>query len=36
MTFIIKGNTADWELVIGLEVHCQIISNAKVFSGELD
>ena len=33
MTFIIKGNTADWELVIGLEVHCQIISNAKVFSG---
>lgn len=33
MTYIIKGNTADWELVIGLEVHCQIISNAKVFSG---
>ncbi len=33
MTYIIKGNTTDWELVIGLEVHCQIISNSKVFSG---
>ncbi len=33
MTYIIKGKTTDWELVIGLEVHCQIISNSKVFSG---
>lgn len=33
MTYTIKGKTTDWELVIGLEVHCQIISNAKVFSG---
>lgn len=33
MPYIIKGKTADWELVIGLEVHCQIISKAKVFSG---
>lgn len=33
MAYIIKGETADWELVIGLEVHCQVISNAKLFSG---
>jgi aspartyl-tRNA(Asn)/glutamyl-tRNA(Gln) amidotransferase subunit B len=33
MTYIIKGETADWEVVIGLEVHCQVISNAKLFSG---
>ncbi len=31
--YTIKGKITDWELVIGLEVHCQIISNAKVFSG---
>ena len=31
--YTIKGNTSEWELVIGLEVHCQIISKAKVFSG---
>src|ERR1044071_113211 len=29
----IKGETGDWELVIGLEVHAQVISNAKLFSG---
>lgn len=33
MTYVIHGKTTDWELVIGLEVHCQIISNSKVFSG---
>ena len=33
MSYIVKGKTADWELVCGLEVHCQIISNSKVFSG---
>ncbi len=33
MTYIIKGEKADWEVVIGLEVHCQVISNAKLFSG---
>ncbi len=32
MTYTIKGQTGDWELVIGLEVHCQIISKSKVFS----
>jgi len=30
---IIKGKTADWEIVIGLEVHAQVISNSKIFSG---
>ena len=29
----IKGATGDWEVVIGLEVHAQITSNAKLFSG---
>lgn len=33
MTYIIKGNTGDWELVIGLEVHAQVTSNSKLFSG---
>lgn len=31
--YIIKGNTGDWELVIGLEVHAQVVSNSKLFSG---
>jgi len=29
----IQGETGDWEVVIGLEVHAQVISNAKLFSG---
>ena len=29
----IKGNTGDWEVVIGLEVHAQINSKSKLFSG---
>ncbi len=33
MSYLIKGETADWELVIGLEVHAQVISNSKLFSG---
>lgn len=33
MTQIIKGQTGDWELVIGLEVHAQIASKSKLFSG---
>jgi len=33
MTYIIKGETGDWEVVIGLEVHCQVLSKAKLFSG---
>src|SRR3954464_13665548 len=30
---LIKGSTGDWEVVIGLEVHAQVTSNAKLFSG---
>lgn len=33
MTTILKGNTDDWEIVIGLEVHAQVTSNSKLFSG---
>src|SRR5690606_30058295 len=30
---VISGAKADWELVIGLEVHAQVASRAKLFSG---
>ncbi len=30
---IVKGITGDWEVVIGLEVHAQVNSNSKLFSG---
>ncbi|AXX97454.1 Asp-tRNA(Asn)/Glu-tRNA(Gln) amidotransferase subunit GatB [Profundibacter amoris] len=30
---VISGAKHDWELVIGLEVHAQVSSNAKLFSG---
>jgi len=33
MAYTIKGETCEWEVVIGLEIHCQVISNAKLFSG---
>lgn len=33
MSYTIKGDKQEWEVVIGLEVHCQVISNAKLFSG---
>jgi len=29
----LMGATGDWEVVIGLEVHAQVASNAKLFSG---
>jgi aspartyl-tRNA(Asn)/glutamyl-tRNA(Gln) amidotransferase subunit B len=29
----IKGATADWEVVIGMEVHAQVASRSKLFSG---
>ena len=29
----ISGETGEWEVVIGLEVHAQVTSNAKLFSG---
>ena len=33
MAYIIKGETGDWEVVIGLEVHAQVTTKAKLFSG---
>ncbi len=30
---MIEGATGSWEVVIGLEVHAQVISDAKLFSG---
>jgi|KBSSwiStaDraftv2_1062776.scaffolds.fasta_scaffold16470_3 aspartyl-tRNA(Asn)/glutamyl-tRNA(Gln) amidotransferase subunit B len=30
---LIKGATGDWQVVIGLEVHAQVASKAKLFSG---
>ncbi|MFN3659074.1 MAG: Asp-tRNA(Asn)/Glu-tRNA(Gln) amidotransferase subunit GatB [Pseudolabrys sp.] len=30
---LIKGATGDWEVVIGMEVHAQVSSNSKLFSG---
>jgi aspartyl-tRNA(Asn)/glutamyl-tRNA(Gln) amidotransferase subunit B len=32
-TKLIKGATGDWEIVIGLEVHAQVTSQSKLFSG---
>ena len=29
----IQGNTGEWEVVIGLEVHAQVTSESKLFSG---
>ncbi|MFT9459460.1 MAG: Asp-tRNA(Asn)/Glu-tRNA(Gln) amidotransferase subunit GatB [Acetobacter orientalis] len=33
MSYIIEGKTGNWEIVVGLEVHAQIISQSKLFSG---
>jgi len=30
---LLKGATGDWEVVIGMEVHAQVASRAKLFSG---
>ena len=30
---VIQGATGDWEIVVGMEVHAQVESNAKLFSG---
>ncbi|HUI95087.1 MAG TPA: Asp-tRNA(Asn)/Glu-tRNA(Gln) amidotransferase subunit GatB [Xanthobacteraceae bacterium] len=32
-TKLIRGATADWEVVVGMEVHAQVTSRAKLFSG---
>ena len=31
--FTIKGKSGDWEVVIGLETHIEVLSNSKIFSG---
>ena len=31
--YLIKGEKDKWEVVIGLEVHAQVTSNSKLFSG---
>ena len=33
MSYLISGESGDWEVVIGLEIHAQIVSEAKLFSG---
>ncbi|MFN3449934.1 MAG: Asp-tRNA(Asn)/Glu-tRNA(Gln) amidotransferase GatCAB subunit B, partial [Roseococcus sp.] len=33
MSYTIQGDTGPWEVVIGLEVHAQVLSQAKLFSG---
>src|SRR6201994_1191097 len=30
---LIKGSTGDWEVVIGMEIHAQVPSRSKLFSG---
>jgi aspartyl-tRNA(Asn)/glutamyl-tRNA(Gln) amidotransferase subunit B len=30
---LLKGETGEWEIVIGMEVHAQVISQSKLFSG---
>src|SRR5262245_14471878 len=33
MAQFMKGETGDWEIVIGMEVHAQVIAKSKLFSG---
>ncbi len=33
MAYAIEGATGPWEVVVGLEVHAQVISESKLFSG---
>src|ERR1700744_419955 len=33
MTYTIEGSTGAWQVVVGLEVHAQVISKSKLFSG---
>jgi aspartyl-tRNA(Asn)/glutamyl-tRNA(Gln) amidotransferase subunit B len=32
-TYTLPGATGNWEVVMGLEIHAQVVSNAKLFSG---
>jgi len=31
--YVIKTAKGEWEVIVGLEIHCQIISKSKIFSG---
>ncbi|GFE93232.1 Asp-tRNA(Asn)/Glu-tRNA(Gln) amidotransferase subunit GatB [Acetobacter persici] len=33
MSYVIEGKTGSWEIVVGLEVHAQVVSKSKLFSG---
>ena len=33
MSYVIEGSTGAWEVVVGLEVHAQVITRSKLFSG---
>ena len=33
MSTLVSGRTGEWEIVIGMEVHAQVVSNSKLFSG---
>jgi aspartyl-tRNA(Asn)/glutamyl-tRNA(Gln) amidotransferase subunit B len=33
MAYTLQGATGPWEIVVGLEVHAQVVSQAKLFSG---
>jgi len=33
MSALIKGETGDWEIVIGMEIHAQVTAKSKLFSG---
>ncbi|MEM6780783.1 MAG: Asp-tRNA(Asn)/Glu-tRNA(Gln) amidotransferase subunit GatB [Pseudomonadota bacterium] len=33
MAQLIQGETGEWEIVIGMEIHAQVIANSKLFSG---
>ena len=33
MAYMLEGRTGAWEVVVGLEVHAQVISESKLFSG---
>jgi aspartyl-tRNA(Asn)/glutamyl-tRNA(Gln) amidotransferase subunit B len=33
MSYTVKGETGEWEVVIGMEVHAQVVAESKLFSG---
>jgi aspartyl-tRNA(Asn)/glutamyl-tRNA(Gln) amidotransferase subunit B len=33
MDYVLQGHTGSWEVVVGLEVHAQVVSKSKLFSG---